>query len=185
VILVEPPDAKKEVVDGHHRTLANEALGRSPVAYVAKVPSAEGPWLHLHSLQKKGSSKIPVDSSRDTSSRLASREASSRADAGLTAAFAGDLVDTPHGRARVVHSVHPESGAHTFVARAEPAGDAGDGESRLTIAAKDVSPATLQEAEQRAASRARDDSLPREARAACHALALALREHAAKVRSES
>lgn len=79
VIYVKPPDAPYEPVDGHHRTLANEALGRSPVAYTAKVPSLEGPWLHLHSLQKKGSSKTgaaPI-SSRDAS-RLADAVTSSR-----------------------------------------------------------------------------------------------------------
>lgn len=75
VIYVLPPgdDAKYEPVDGHHRTLANEALGRDPVAYTARVPSAEGPWAHLHSLQKKGSSKLPPGEASRGGSRDPSR----------------------------------------------------------------------------------------------------------------
>lgn len=50
------------IVDGHHRVLAFEKLGRPVTAYVATVhsDSPDAPWLHLHSLQKRGSSKRPA-----------------------------------------------------------------------------------------------------------------------------
>jgi len=57
-ILVKPAGEDKYIiVDGHHRTLANEALGRPVTAYVAEVHVKHGPWDELHSMQKRGSSK--------------------------------------------------------------------------------------------------------------------------------
>jgi 8-oxo-dGTP pyrophosphatase MutT (NUDIX family) len=58
VVLVQRPgNPKLEIIDGHHRTLACELLGRPVLAFICKVPVPEGPWTHLHSAQKKGSSK--------------------------------------------------------------------------------------------------------------------------------
>ena len=58
VILVQRPgNPKLEIVDGHHRTLACEVLDRPVLAYICKVHVDEGPWTHLHSMQKRGSSK--------------------------------------------------------------------------------------------------------------------------------
>lgn len=52
-----PSNPLAVVVDGHHRELAHEALGRPLLAYLASVPVDHGPWLELHAMQKKGSSK--------------------------------------------------------------------------------------------------------------------------------
>lgn len=46
-----------EIIDGHHRFLARERMGKKRVeAYVAKVPSDEGPWSYTHLSQKGGDS---------------------------------------------------------------------------------------------------------------------------------
>lgn len=55
-ILVQPPEGKYMVVDGHHRTLAAQMNDRPLVAYCADVPSVEGPWATFHSEQKHGPS---------------------------------------------------------------------------------------------------------------------------------
>lgn len=71
VILVKTPgNPKYVIVDGHHRTLAYERLGRPAVGYVATVHSDYGPWIELHAAQKKGSSKTGPSRA---SSRLPSR----------------------------------------------------------------------------------------------------------------
>jgi len=58
IMLVKTPDNDKyEVVDGHHRLLSYEALGMSPIAYVATVDHEEGPWDTMHEAQNSGSSK--------------------------------------------------------------------------------------------------------------------------------
>jgi phage gp29-like protein len=58
VVLVQTPgNPKALIVDGHHRSLASKELGIPVLAYIAKVHVDDGPWLELHSLQKRGSSK--------------------------------------------------------------------------------------------------------------------------------
>lgn len=58
VILVKTPgNDKLVIVDGHHRTLACEAMGRPVVAFIAEMHVDNGPWLTLHTEQQKGSSK--------------------------------------------------------------------------------------------------------------------------------
>jgi hypothetical protein len=48
---------KIEIIDGHHRYLAREKMGKNKVeAYVATVPSDEGPWSYTHLSQKGGDS---------------------------------------------------------------------------------------------------------------------------------
>ncbi len=61
ILLVETPaNEKYEVVDGHHRLLAAEALGQPVLAYCAKVFHDEGPWSTMHAAQHSGSSKDSV-----------------------------------------------------------------------------------------------------------------------------
>ena len=58
ILLVKTPDNDKyEVVDGHHRLLSYEKLGKSPIAYVATVDHEEGPWDTLHEKQRSGPSR--------------------------------------------------------------------------------------------------------------------------------
>ena len=58
ILLVKTPDNDKyEVVDGHHRLLSYEKLGKSPIAYVATVDHEEGPWDTMHEAQNSGPSK--------------------------------------------------------------------------------------------------------------------------------
>jgi phage-related protein (TIGR01555 family) len=58
IILVRTPSNPKYIiVDGHHRFLASEQMGRPVDAYWAEVHTDKGPWDELHSMQKRGSSK--------------------------------------------------------------------------------------------------------------------------------
>lgn len=57
IVVKTPGNDLDLVVDGHHRELAHEALGLPLLAYRAVVPVDHGPWLELHAMQKKGSSK--------------------------------------------------------------------------------------------------------------------------------
>jgi len=51
-ILVDTPgDPKLKVVDGHHRALAAQRLGKPLTAYVGRVPTVVGPWDEAHSFQ--------------------------------------------------------------------------------------------------------------------------------------
>lgn len=50
-------NAKALIIDGHHRYLAREKMGKSRVeAYIGHVPSDEGPWSYTHLSQKGGDS---------------------------------------------------------------------------------------------------------------------------------
>lgn len=40
------------VVDGHHRSLAYQKLGKAPLAYVAEADQPEGPWDEMHDQQR-------------------------------------------------------------------------------------------------------------------------------------
>lgn len=52
IVLVKTPgNTKLIVIDGHHRTLAYEALGLPAVAWVGTVDADTGPWDTLHSQQ--------------------------------------------------------------------------------------------------------------------------------------
>ena len=51
VLVYEPKNPHAIVVDGHHRALAYELLGRPAIAYVARVGSTTGPWDQMHSSQ--------------------------------------------------------------------------------------------------------------------------------------
>lgn len=65
VVLVKTPGNQKfDIVDGHHRTLASKKLGIPVLAYVATMHVDKGPWLTLHGMQKKGSSKGSYSQSR-------------------------------------------------------------------------------------------------------------------------
>lgn len=56
-VLVEvPDDPLMKIVDGHHRFLGNEALGKPLLAYYATVHVKNGPWDVLHSSQRRGRS---------------------------------------------------------------------------------------------------------------------------------
>lgn len=56
-ILVQTPDNDLlDIVDGHHRYLAHEAIGKPIPAYVGTVHSKHGPWLTLHDAQRGGAS---------------------------------------------------------------------------------------------------------------------------------
>lgn len=53
VILVNRPGTNKYmIIDGHHRCLAYQILGRSVMAYVAKTKGVRGPWDDFHSAQR-------------------------------------------------------------------------------------------------------------------------------------
>jgi phage-related protein (TIGR01555 family) len=54
ILAKEPNSAKLFIVDGHHRALAYEQLGKPLKAYIVKVPSDGGPWRSLHSKQSEG-----------------------------------------------------------------------------------------------------------------------------------
>jgi hypothetical protein len=58
VVMVKKPGRNRaEIVDGHHRDLAYEDLGRPAKAYVGHVPREKGPWDYTHDQQiNKGSS---------------------------------------------------------------------------------------------------------------------------------
>lgn len=57
IILVrEPHNPKLIVIDGHHRALAYQKLGRPAVAYIARVGTADGPWDEMHDQQYHGDS---------------------------------------------------------------------------------------------------------------------------------
>lgn len=57
VMVVRPSNPLHAIVDGHHRTLAQESMGWPVLAYVADVQVDDGPWASLHNMQKSGSSK--------------------------------------------------------------------------------------------------------------------------------
>lgn len=53
IILVNEPNSKKLIiVDGHHRALAYEKLGRDALAFVATVGTEGGPWMNVHATQR-------------------------------------------------------------------------------------------------------------------------------------
>lgn len=57
IIGVQPPGGPILVIDGHHRWLAREKMGKSRIeAYVGHVPAGDGPWLYTHLSQKGGDS---------------------------------------------------------------------------------------------------------------------------------
>lgn len=89
IVLVKTPgNSKYVIVDGHHRTLANEQLKKNPVAYIAETHTDHGPWDDLHNLQKKGSSKTSggaaswLPSSWLDAAKKAAEQLSTPADAG-------------------------------------------------------------------------------------------------------
>jgi 8-oxo-dGTP pyrophosphatase MutT (NUDIX family) len=51
VMVQEPGESKADVVDGHHRTLAYEKLGRKVKAYIGFVPEGDHRWRETHSFQ--------------------------------------------------------------------------------------------------------------------------------------
>lgn len=57
VYVKTPTNPKTLPVDGHHRTLAYESMGQPVPAYVLTTQTEHGPWLELHAMQTKGSSK--------------------------------------------------------------------------------------------------------------------------------
>jgi len=61
VLAKVPGNEKLVVLDGHHRALANRALGRPGLAYVATVPSNKGPWMEMHSSQTHGPSTFSIE----------------------------------------------------------------------------------------------------------------------------
>jgi phage gp29-like protein len=59
VFVKTPGNTLKQIVDGHHRTLAAEACNVPAYAYTARVYVENGPWMRLHGEQLGGSSKEP------------------------------------------------------------------------------------------------------------------------------
>jgi 2'-5' RNA ligase len=51
VMVQEPGESKADVVDGHHRTLAYEKLGRPVTAYIGFTPAGDHRWRETHSSQ--------------------------------------------------------------------------------------------------------------------------------------
>ena len=51
VVLYETPDGMTHIADGHHRVLAYEQAGQDVLAFVAEVPTDDGPWADMHSQQ--------------------------------------------------------------------------------------------------------------------------------------
>lgn len=59
IVLVNEPNNEKMIcLDGHHRLLAYEQLGRDALAYVATVGSESGPWMQLHNKQSDGGASV-------------------------------------------------------------------------------------------------------------------------------
>lgn len=55
VVLVQVPgDDRMKVIDGHHRVLAYQRLGKPVQAWVGKVGAKVGPWTQMHSKQHVG-----------------------------------------------------------------------------------------------------------------------------------
>lgn len=55
VLLVDKPgEGKLMVADGHHRALAGREADLPVPAWIAKVPTQDGPWDQMHSLQYRG-----------------------------------------------------------------------------------------------------------------------------------
>jgi 8-oxo-dGTP pyrophosphatase MutT (NUDIX family) len=53
ILLVKKPGHDKAmVVDGHHRALASRMVSKPVRAYLAKVPTEDGPWNETHSYQR-------------------------------------------------------------------------------------------------------------------------------------
>lgn len=55
VLIKRPSKDKLMVADGHHRALAYRKLGMPAPAFVATVPTDDGPWNELHASQKDSS----------------------------------------------------------------------------------------------------------------------------------
>lgn len=52
VVMVQVPGENKyRVIDGHHRSLAYQGMGRPVLAYVGKVGAQVGPWTSMHNAQ--------------------------------------------------------------------------------------------------------------------------------------
>lgn len=57
IILVKTPGSDLyRIMDGHHRTLACEELGRPVLAYIGKVDKDAGPWDEMHASQRSAPS---------------------------------------------------------------------------------------------------------------------------------
>lgn len=79
VLVRTPGSDRMKIVDGHHRALAAEALGRPLLAYVGKVTATAGPWDVMHSKQKQdafqGMHDAPVSAPPATSDAAKTAEA--------------------------------------------------------------------------------------------------------------
>lgn len=66
VILVKTPDGKKlDLVDGHHRFLAYQELGKPVRAYVGTVEENSGDWDDMHTYQRHGAGGTDIKNSAD------------------------------------------------------------------------------------------------------------------------
>jgi hypothetical protein len=65
VVLADLPDSGKNrdlmIVDGHHRSLAYQKLGKPVWGYVGRVPEVEGPWTELHAKQRAADTRATTD----------------------------------------------------------------------------------------------------------------------------
>ena len=117
-IYVKTPGNPKFVpVDGHHRTLAYESMGEPVPAYVLETHSDHGPWLELHAMQKKGSSKggsrvssytsvFPEDNASFTPKGNVSTTMNAKPNADLRAAAIAVVIDA-HGNILTVSRPEP------------------------------------------------------------------------------
>ena len=193
VILVSPPgEAQDVIVDGHHRTLAYEKLGKPVDAYLAEVhtDAASAPWRSLHAMQKRGSSigsvsvaaSIPADVDAMAAPRL---DWKPREEAGRFAkAEHSEVVSTPHGEAHVQLRVMP-SGEHVFSARARTLDGKVTKPQHVRIPADQATPERLEAEADGKRTMAHGYGLSSDVRAQGHALAHAMRERAMALRAAS
>ena len=196
-VLVHPPNDKKNIiVDGHHRTLAYESLGKPVLAYVAEVHVERGPWDILHSMQKRSSSGPDVsvepwqtaNADPTAPGRPASRDDARPPVRTETGAFTrGEMseeVETPHGKGHVQLRVLP-SGEHVFSARGETLGGKLGKQAHVRIPAKEATPERLEAESDAKRGMAHAHGLSSEVRAQAHALAHAMRGRAEMLRAQS
>jgi uncharacterized protein len=194
VILVKPLGAAKwMIVDGHHRFLGHEQLGKPVLAYTAEMGAAVGPWTTMHSLQKRGPSGPDASgvswASINAGPPAPPHEDAARADwkpreelGRFSKAEHSEVVSTPHGDAHVQLRVLP-GGEHVFSARSRGLDGNVTKPQHVRIPGDQVTPERLEAEADGKRVVAHGHGLPPEVRAQAHALVHAMRARATALRA--